>query len=396
MSQAADEARIDAMHGFSSSEAGQLAEFERLNQVFTAIYEGASEDPPLRSSLQALRELFDAKHATLILRPATAQNAGAIINSDTVNLATSESYRTHFHALDPFVDLPDGQVVTPEELMGSSWQRSMFYRQFLEPVQVGHLIGADLHLDSGVLCRFRVSRDMHAAPFSENDKLIARMVLPHIKRALQLHVRLDDLSNEHQLFAGTLNRLQLGTISIARDGTVIDLNPEAQRIVGEHDGLLLRAQHLSADSATERRELQRVLRQALEDRPRSGPSVIDSLSISRPSGRGKLCLVVRTVPRGLRPDSQQSAAAVVFLRDPEAIRMQGANEVVRRLFNFTRMEAALALLLADGLTLDEAAEKLGVRRNTARTYLRFIFCKTGVTRQTLLVRMLLNNIVSLA
>jgi DNA-binding CsgD family transcriptional regulator/PAS domain-containing protein len=391
------EARIEAMRGVSGSEASQLHEFERLNRVFTAIYDGASEDPPMHSSLQVLRDVFAAKHTTLILRPATAQSAGAIINTDTVNLAASESYRTHFHALDPFVDLPDGEVVTPEELMGPRWRKSTFYRQFMEPVEVGHLIGADLHLASGVECRFRVSRDTHAEPFSDGDKGFARAVLPHLKRAIQLHARLDDLESERQLFAGTLNRMQLGTISVARDGTVIDLNPEAQRIVAEKDGLLLSSRHLGADSATERRELQRVLRLALDgDEAGKGPSVIDALSISRPSGRGKLCLVVRAVPRGICPDSQRRAAAVIFVRDPEATRMQGANEVVRRLFNFTRMEAALALHLADGLTLDEAAEQLGVRRNTARTYLRFIFCKTGVTRQPTLVRMLLNNVVSLA
>jgi len=52
-------------------------------------------------------------------------------------------------------------------------------------------------------------------------------------------------------------------------------------------------------------------------------------------------------------------------------------------------------LLAKGNTLDEAADKLGVRRNTARTHLRSIFGKTGVTRQTMLVRMLLKSVISL-
>ena len=37
----------------------------------------------------------------------------------------------------------------------------------------------------------------------------------------------------------------------------------------------------------------------------------------------------------------------------------------------------------------------GVRRNTARTHLRSIFCKTGVTRQTMLVRLLLNSVLTL-
>ncbi|MGH8445836.1 MAG: helix-turn-helix transcriptional regulator, partial [Solimonas sp.] len=337
-------ARIDAMRGVSTTQATQLLEFERLNKVFTAIYDGATEDPPWRSSLQTVRELFSAKHTTLILRPNSEHTAGAIINTDTVNVHASESYRTHFYALDPFVGLPDGEVVTPEELMGPRWRKSTFYRQFMEPVEVGHLLGADLHLPSGVECRFRVSRDVQAAPFTDQDKNFCRVLLPHLKRAIQLHARLDDLESERQLFAGTLNRMQLGTISIARDGSVIDINPEAKRILAEKDGLLLGANHLSADSATERRELQHVLRQVLSgNEAANGPTIIEALSISRPSGHAKLCLVVRTVPRGSSPESQQRPAAIVFVRDPEATRMQGANEVVRRLFNFTRMEAALAL-----------------------------------------------------
>ena len=68
---------------------------------------------------------------------------------------------------------------------------------------------------------------------------------------------------------------------------------------------------------------------------------------------------------------------------------------MRRLFGLTRMEAQLALLLTEGLTLDEAAEQMNVRRNTARTHLRSIFSKTGVTRQTMLVRLLLNSVISL-
>ena len=68
---------------------------------------------------------------------------------------------------------------------------------------------------------------------------------------------------------------------------------------------------------------------------------------------------------------------------------------MRQLFDLTPAEAALALLLANGLSLDEAAEQLNIRRNTARAHLRMIFSKTGVTRQTELVRTLLNSVISL-
>jgi DNA-binding CsgD family transcriptional regulator len=81
----------------------------------------------------------------------------------------------------------------------------------------------------------------------------------------------------------------------------------------------------------------------------------------------------------------------VFIRDPES-RSQASREMIQRLFGLTQAESSLALLLADGLSLDEAADQLGVRKNTARAQLRAIFSKTGVTRQTALVRLLLASV----
>jgi DNA-binding CsgD family transcriptional regulator len=96
------------------------------------------------------------------------------------------------------------------------------------------------------------------------------------------------------------------------------------------------------------------------------------------------------------PKNPQLPVAAVFLRDPESGTQRLSREVVQRLFGFTHMEAGLALAIADGLTLEEAAERLGIKKNTARTYLRFIFCKTGVSRQSQLIRRLLGNVVALA
>ncbi|MCY1183803.1 hypothetical protein D3C76_1770240 [compost metagenome] len=53
------------------------------------------------------------------------------------------------------------------------------------------------------------------------------------------------------------------------------------------------------------------------------------------------------------------------------------------------------MLLANGLTLDEASEELGISRNTSRAHLRSTFSKTGVTRQTMLVRLILRSVATL-
>jgi DNA-binding CsgD family transcriptional regulator len=48
------------------------------------------------------------------------------------------------------------------------------------------------------------------------------------------------------------------------------------------------------------------------------------------------------------------------------------------------------------LNLDEVAAALGMSRNTARAHLRSVFTKTGISRQSALVRLILKSVASLA
>lgn len=375
----------------------ETPDYEQIDALIGAVYEGPMESPPWKTAMQSLRELLRAAHVTLMLRPPSSESAGVMINTGPTTEQGEVSYQTHFFAMDPFVRLEEGEVVTAEELIGKQWLQSSIYQDYLKPLDVRHLLGADIYTREGIECRLRVTRPHGADPFSDEEKQWVRLLLPHLKRSIQLHARLDFLECERQLFAGTVNRLLLGVINFSHDGSIIDMNQEARRILEEKDGLWLGGGNLSIDSAQESRELQRMIRQALAGNTETAasPSVVEAMSVSRPSGRAKVGVLVKTIPLGPWSESKQRPAAVVFLRDPESSAAQPSHELVRRLFGLTRMEAQLALLLADGLTLDEAAEQMNVRRNTARTHLRSIFCKTGVTRQTMLVRLLLNSVIAL-
>lgn len=351
------------------------------------------ESPPWSCALQMLQDQLKAKHVTLMLRPPSPDSSAVMINTGPVTPQGVESYSSHFFTLDPFVRLKEGDVVTAEELIGKAWLDSDFYREYLKPLDIRHLLGADIYTKEGIECRLRATRSVDARPFNGEDKALVRFLLPHLKRSIRLHARLDLLESERQLFAGTVNRMLLGIINFDESGTLLETNQEAKRILAEKDGLTLSGNNLVVHSATEGRELQRMIKQALTPTPE--PSVVEALAVTRPSGRSKLGVLVKAIPMGPWSESRRRPAVAVFVRDPDANSAQPSHEMVRRLFELTRMEATLALLLAEGFTLDEAAEKMNVRRNTARTHLRSIFCKTGVTRQTMLVRLLLNSVISL-
>ena len=103
---------------------------------------------------------------------------------------------------------------------------------------------------------------------------------------------------------------------------------------------------------------------------------------------------MHSVPASEWSDGTSSPAAIIYIRDPEH-KAQAPHEIVRQLFKFTPAETSLAMQLANGLSLEDAAIELGIRRNTARAHLRAIFSKTDVTRQTELVRLLLNSVATM-
>jgi DNA-binding CsgD family transcriptional regulator len=67
-----------------------------------------------------------------------------------------------------------------------------------------------------------------------------------------------------------------------------------------------------------------------------------------------------------------------------------------RVYNLTRAEAVLVDLIArDGPSLAEAADRLGVGRETVRTHLKRAYDKTGVRRQSDLTRLALQTVAPL-
>jgi len=368
-----------------------LTEFSEL---LAAIYEGPLEAVPWKSALDLLRRHLRASYVTLMLQPPSAEREALMVNSaGDLPITREAEYNKHYYALDPFVDLPPDRVVTVNELIGdANWRESEFYKQFLKPLDILHALGADIRTEDGLECRLRVARPHREPPFSEHDKALCAAVLPHLKRAVRLHSQLEMVDSERRLYAGTVDRMLVGTVTLDETGAVLTSNPVADEMLRKGDGLRLVSGVLRADAAAENRELQRLVKQALNGETGGRAAVVDAISITRKSAHGKLGVLVRSIPRTGWSKGKRRPSVALFIRDAER-KSEASREMVRRLFDLTPAEASLALALANGLTLDEAADTLNIRKNTARAHLRSIFSKIGVTRQTTLVRVLLSSVV---
>jgi DNA-binding CsgD family transcriptional regulator len=368
---------------------------EEFSRLVALVYRGTLEPLPWSGIIEALHSLLKASWVTLILRPASDQHQAMMINMGRdggPHVAASPHIDPGVFALDPFMNLPGDRIVTADEVVGeTNWLNSEYYKQFCAPAGVRYVMGADVHTDEGSECRIRLCRSAESPPFDEREKALCRMLLPHFESAVQLYTRLDVAESERQLLAGTVDRMLLGTVILDEAGTVIKTNSVAHHILRENDGLRITKGLLEAVYSAENRELYRLVKLTLQGGETDGGSLAQAMSITRPSGRAKLGLALRKIPQGDWLESRHRPTVAVFIRDPES-RTQASREMIQRVFGLTPAESSLALLLADGLSLDEATAQLGVRKNTARAQLRAIFSKTGVTRQTALVRLLLASV----
>lgn len=110
-------------------------------------------------------------------------------------------------------------------------------------------------------------------------------------------------------------------------------------------------------------------------------------SAARLIGRQAQRLLMIAAPMPLDALDARQRHVIVLLIDPVYARLPDP-ALLRRQFDLTRAEAALAGEILRGDGLSACAARLGIKPSTARTHLRRVFEKTGTHRQAELVRLL--------
>lgn len=374
----------------------QVLSLDDYDRIISQIQDGALETEQLSLALDGLRGLFQANYVSLILRIPSSDSMGVTLISGQPEWAGKLAYFHDYRWDAPLADMPSDQVYSIDQLMSpDAWESSSYYRDYSQPNDVYHIMGANIATaDAGVL-GFRITRSQRQAAFSEQDKALCLRLLPHLRRTLHVHSLLGRSASLGSLYAEAVNRLSVASLVLDETGCVLQLNDVARALLGHADGLKLVGSRLEASYPSDNRELHKLIRDAVLSRGAAQPrEAREALSVARPSGEVSLGVVVEPIVGTEWAEGRGQPAVMVYIRDAVG-KSQVDNRVARELFNFTPAETALSLQLANGLSLEEAAEELGIMRNTARAHLRAIFSKTGVRRQAELVRVMLNSVGSL-
>jgi DNA-binding CsgD family transcriptional regulator/PAS domain-containing protein len=265
--------------------------------------------------------------------------------------------------------------------------RTLCYADFLHPAEIEHGMALCLHRGGDdTLFALTINRDRRRGCFNDDERQLARTLLPHLRNAYGLMQRLNGLQARQLGYRAALDRLQEGVFLLATGGRILFANEQAQRIeAAEH---VIRREHgrLAASCGTDDRSLRQAL--ARIDHP-DGNAPQQNVLLHDNDDRLLGFLTLSPAPPAvLTPWSEPGVAAIAFVKVLSATRSPGVDRL-RATWGFTRAESRLADLLMQGVTLEAAAQRTGISKNTVRTQLRGLFEKTETHRQAELVALLL-------
>jgi len=380
----------------AASQSADLSATQDLRDRLTLLmHEGALEPKRWRELLELLGRRMKGA-ATLLLRSPHVAEAGVLYSwggSDEVLAQYAHSY----FPSDPFVNLPEKQVITLHDFVGTEQlERSRFYIEYLVPWDAIYNMGVDLRDGDRLYARLRLTRGRHAGNFTAGEKRFVESLVPHFDIAMRTHAALDVTKMERAIYADAMDHLTLATVILDASGHVIHMNALARDILHRQDGITLANDTLALTHPADAQRLRDAISRAITVGRAAKPGIVEVLRARRPSGAGHYGMMIRPAAGAVgSEEATVSPAVAVFISVEEGSQSPPPVETIRKLFELTHKEAQLALCLANGRSLQEAANELGITLNTARAHLRSTFSKTGIDRQARLVRAILRSVAQL-
>jgi DNA-binding CsgD family transcriptional regulator len=192
-----------------------------------------------------------------------------------------------------------------------------------------------------------------------------------------------------EIIVDTLGFLDCGWAILDRHLKVLHLNARIRDLLGK--GLTIIDRQLSSFCRADQERLTNHLRSIFGESISATGADHGFVHLPR---RDQLPLIVRAhcVSRSL-PDENSGALGIVLVTDPERSPLP-KQSLLQVALGLSNSEARIAVALINGASLVQAADRVGVSHETARSHLKSIFAKTSTNRQGELV-VLLNRLFRL-
>lgn len=362
----------------------------RYDVAVEAIYETAMAPEQWPSALQAVADVFGDVGGVLNYvrdddRWGVIVSSGLMAGQDDYN----RTWYKHDIRLEKFLEgnyFAKGHAVTEEDLgIEDLVDTHPFYTDFLAPLGLKWYVTMSISPDATIQAAFSVQRSNKKSAFTADEKATFVQLSRHAENALRLGMRLMDLERSNHALLDAFSRLDIGIFLLDRLDRVIFSNAAAEEIGG--DGLRIVNGRLTARMSSEQAAIGDLLANA-----NARADAIVGVKPTLIAGIGDapaLAIYILPVSTNAPAVEQFIGRANVLVLVIEMARGRPADpSVVRDLLGVTLGEARVAALIAAGLTPREISQQLKITEETARTVLKRVFQKAGISRQSELAALL--------
>lgn len=360
-------------------------------ELIYALIDGVFEKPLWSTFLDRLRKYTNADYASLVFRPKglASNTVFHLYSGNRCPPVIQQLYRDSFYKEDPtpYHEMLEGYIYALEELLcKDNPVHAKYLSTVMQPSGMNTARMLRVSEESGVSAWLTITRSK--PDFCKNDEELLLSILPYLRKVLRSFIALERERTRAALAEDAIQRLCFGWLTLDPYGKVLENDPRAETILN-NSGILTKDKKgfLKSNIREKEQELKKIIA-LLAKEPDAKPQAV---VLSREPWIDMLL-----VRAGQDVISAKSAPAVIaYVHNDNALSSEHY-EQLSQLFNLLPSEARLALSLARGLSIQEAAHEHNLSVESARTYSKRIYSKMGARGQSDLVRFVQRSILQIA
>jgi DNA-binding CsgD family transcriptional regulator/PAS domain-containing protein len=372
----------------------------RLSELIGLIYDAAIDTRKWSIAMEAIRvELHCAISAFSLQMP-----IGTIAVSVTTNIPQRYVDRMPGHILDvinqwggiaalqarPLDEPYVLSQVNPDEC-DFEVTTNRYSLEWRKPQGLIDVIAVGLARDARAMGSMQFARHEDVGPIGEREVEIMNLLIPHLQRAATINRMLDLSAVAQATFEAAIETLSVPVVLTDDQLRIVYTNSAGRRMLTRGDLINDRRGTLATATRLGTRALEIAIERASTDISTLGRKGL-GIPIRPDEGpTGALHVLPLRQGSALAP----GAVIAVFVAHTDTPFI-APTEIASALFELTPAEARVFGLIAEGLSVAEAATELGVEQSTVKTHVLRVYEKTGVRRRSELQRMASSLVLPIA
>ncbi len=356
--------------------------------LLASLYEGVFEQPLWASFLDRLRAQAKAPMVSLIFRPEGEAETVELYSGEQPPAEQVALFREKF-VRDPlpYRQMREGRVYALDELIDPADPvHRAFHEELILPWGIAHSRMVRVAEPGGFNAWLTCAGDRRVR-WAAVSALLSE-VAPHLRIALRTFATLEGERFRTAIASEAFRRMDFGWLSLDAGCRILDASPYMDQFF-QRSNVLRRGRYdrLAPARPSIDRDLTELVKHFAAN-PTARPRAIN---LSRDP---LIDMLVKPIQdRSL--SAKNPPVAVAYVSGDRWSSADRCDQLVD-LFDLLPSEARLAWAIAQGRSIAEAAEHLGLTIETARNYSKKIYSKTGSRGQAELVRNILTSVLAFA